>query len=283
MFKLEKNPLTEDLNAFDSQVKESEDPLPSEGSQNWLICGRVGTGKSTLLLRAITSSKSNWSAGKNFDLVFLCSPSAKHDDKFQDLVQELMNDGRYYDTFDEKVLDEILESIDTYNYQYKEDVNEYKASKKAGDDPNGPYYSREVGRDKKGKPIIKRIYTKPILPRHLLILDDVVNDLPKTQQKSKINALFCNFRHKKLCIITVSQIYNKLNSIIRRNANMISVFHTDNKKEYEALQNDLCIDNKEFKKIYDFATGDKMNSFLHIQLCGAKPLYFKKFDRILMS
>jgi hypothetical protein len=281
-FKLEKNPLTEDLNAFDSQVKESEDPLPSDGSQSWLICGKPGTGKSTLLLRAITSSKSKWCSKNNFDLVFLCSPSAKHDDKYNDLVNELTSEGRYYDTFDEKVLDDILDLIDDYNKQNKEDIEEFNQHKKDKTDPKGPFYSREIGVDKRGKAIIKKIYDKPLLPRHLLILDDVVNDLPKIQQKSRINALYCNHRHKKLCIITVSQIYNKLNSIIRRGANMISVFHTDNKKEYEALQNDLCIDNKEFKKVYEFAT-DKMNSFLHIQLCGAKPIYFKKFDRILTS
>ena len=276
MFKLEKNPLTEDLNAFDSQVKESEEPLPKEGSQSWLICGKPGTGKSTLLLRAITSSKSNWCACKNFDMVFLCSPSAKHDPKFEDLVQELMNDGRYYDSFDEKVVDEVLERVDEYNSQYKDDLQEYNQNKKSGKG----YYSREIGKDKRGKPIVKKIYEKPSLPRHLLILDDVVNDLPRSTQKSKINALYCNHRHKKLCIITVSQIYNKLNPIIRRGANMISVFHTDNKTEYDALERDLAVDSEKFKKIYDFAT-DKMNSFLHIQLCGAKPLYFKKMDRII--
>lgn len=289
MFRLEKNPLTEDLNAFDSQVKESEDPLPASGSQSWLICGKPGTGKSTLLLRAITSSKSTWCACRNFDLVFLCSPSAKHDPKFSDLVGELTGEGRYYDTFDEQVLEEIIERVDAFNHQHKKDLQEYSETKKGdasrpdrkGEDGK-PFYSREIGQDKRGRPIIKKIYEKPLLPRHLLILDDVVNDLPKSTQKSKINALFCNHRHKKLCIITVSQIYNKINPIIRRGANMLSVFRTDNKAEYEALENDLAVERDRFKKIYDFAT-DKLNSFLHIQLCGARPIYFKKFDRIISS
>lgn len=276
MFKLEKNPLTEDLNAFESQVKESNEPLPPTGSQSWLICGKPGTGKSTLLLRAITSSKSNWCACKNFDLVFLCSPSAKHDPKFNDLVSELTEDGRYFDSFDEKVLDEIMDRIEGFNHQNKKDLQEYNETKKGNEKG---FYSREVGQDKKGKPIIKKIDEKPLLPRHLLILDDVVNDLPKSTQKSKINALYCNHRHKKLCIITVSQIYNKLNPIIRRGANMISVFRTDNKTEYDALERDLSVGDN-FKKIYDFAT-DKLNSFLHIQLCGARPHYFKKFDKII--
>jgi hypothetical protein len=275
MFHLETNPLTADLNAFDSQVKDSDEPLPSSGSQSWLICGKPGTGKSTLLLRAITSSKSPWQACSSFDLVFLCSPSAKHDPKFHSLVSELTEDARYFDSFDEEILDQILERVDAYNTQNKEDTQEYNANKKNGKG----FYSREVGRDKKGKPIIKKIYEKPLLPRHLLILDDVVNDLPKSTQKSRINSLYCNHRHKKLCIITVSQIYNKLNPIIRRGANMISVFRTDNKTEYNALERDLAVDSEKFKQVYDFAT-DKLNSFLHIQLCGARPLYFKKFDRI---
>jgi|GEM_PF-1114536 len=282
MFKLEKNPLTQDLEAFDNQVKESEDPLPEFGSQSWLICGRPGTGKSTLLLRAITSSKSKWCAKNSFDLVYLCSPSAKSDSKFDNLITELMLNNRYYDTFNEQILEEIMQNIDIFNNQYKDDIEEFKIKRESNDiDKGNPYYSREIGRDKRGKPVIKKIYEKPILPRHLMILDDVVNDLPKSNEKSKINSLYCNHRHKKLCIITVSQIYNKLNPTIRRGANMISVFHTDNKKEYESLETDLAVNTDLLKKIYNFAT-DKMNSFLHIQLCGAKPIYFKKFDRIIV-
>lgn len=271
------NPLSDDIAPLDSQVVISEDPLPKVGSHSWLICGKPGTGKSTLLLGALTSKRSNWYARKSFDNVFLCSPSARRDPKFDDMVSELSSEGKYYDTFNENILNGILDEIDEFNDQYRADTEEWNRHKKNGEKP---YYTRELSKDRNGKIIMKKIFVERELPRHLLVLDDVVNLLPKSTQTSKINDLYCNHRHKKLSIITVSQVYNKMNPIIRRGSNMMSIFHTDNKKEYEAIENDLSVDNDMFKSIYDFAT-DKMNSFLHIQLCGARPLYFKKFDRIV--
>jgi len=194
-----------------------------------------------------------------------------------DMVSELSSEGKYYDTFNESILNNILDEVDEFNDQYRADTEEWNRHKKNGEKP---YYTRELGKDRNGKIIMKKIFVERELPRHLLVLDDVVNLLPKSTQTSKINDLYCNHRHKKLSIITVSQVYNKMNPIIRRGSNMMSIFHTDNKKEYEAIENDLSVDNDMFKSIYDFAT-DKMNSFLHIQLCGARPLYFKKFDRIV--
>jgi hypothetical protein len=272
------NPLSDDIAPLDSQVVISEDPLPKIGSHSWLICGKPGTGKSTLLLGALTSKKSNWYAKKSFDNLFLCSPSARRDPKFDNMVAELSSEGHYWDTFNERILNEILDEVDEYNDEYRHDMEEWEKSKETS--PEQPYYTREIGKRRDGKLIIKKIYVERELPRHCLILDDVVNLLPKSTQTSKINDLYCNHRHKKLCIITVSQVYNKLNPIIRRGSNMMSVFHTDNKKEYEAIENDLAVDNDMFKRVYDFAT-DKMNSFLHVQLCGARPLYFKKFDKIV--
>jgi hypothetical protein len=277
MLKTIHNPLSDDIAPLDSQVVISEDPLPKVGSHSWLICGKPGTGKSTLLLGALTSKRSNWYARKSFDNVYLCSPSARRDPKFDDMVSELSSEGKYHDTFNENILNGILDEIDEFNDQYRHDVEEWNRHKK---NDEKPYYTREMGKDRNGKIIIKKIFVERELPRHLLVLDDVVNLLPKSTQTSKINDLYCNHRHKKLSIITVSQVYNKMNPIIRRGSNMLSVFHTDNKKEYEAIENDLSVDNDMFKSIYDFAT-DKMNSFLHIQLCGARPLYFKKFDRIV--
>lgn len=267
------NPLTDDLVALDSQVKPSTEPLPYSGSQSWLIVGKKGTGKTSLILNALTSKKSPWCSKKSFDTLWLCSPSAKKDPKFDEMRDELESEGRYFDTLNESILETILDEIDEYNDQYKKDMTEFKA--------NG-YYTLDLGKDRRGRPLTRKITKARELPRHCLILDDVVSLLPKSTQNSKINDLYCNQRHKKLCTITVSQVYNKLNPIIRRNADMLSLFHTDNRQEYDAIENDLAVDNDDFKKLYDYAT-DKMNSFLHIQLCGARPLYFKKFNPISLT
>jgi hypothetical protein len=42
------------------------------------------------------------------------------------------------------------------------------------------------------------------------------------------------------------------------------------------------IDEKELKLLYDFAT-DKDNSFLHISFFGGKPIFFNRFDKIILE
>lgn len=278
-FKEISNPLTKDLVPLDNQVKITDEPLPSSGNHSWLIVGRKGTGKSSLLLRSITSKNSPYCSRKAFDNVFLCSQSAHRDDKFSDIVDELESFGHYHSTFNEGILDDILEEIQEFNNQYKNDVMEFQMNKENG---GKGYYTRVVGKTKEGKDIIRKIYKQRLLPRHLIILDDVLNLLPKSTQNSKINDLYTNHRHFKTSIITTSQVYNKLNTTIRRNADMLSLFGTENQTEYDAIKNDWTIDKNLFENVWNYATRDP-HSFLHIQVCGVKPIFFKKFNKIVLE
>jgi hypothetical protein len=273
------NPLTEDLVPLDSQVKITEEPLPSVGSHSWVICGRKGTGKSSLLLRALTSKKSPWCCSKSFDNVFLCSQSAGKDDKFAEMVEELAEEGHFHSTFNEKILEDIEEEIKAYNKQYKDDMAEYKSNKEI---TGKGFYTRNMGRGKDGREIIKKFHKERQLPRHLIILDDCINLLPRSTANSRINDLYTNHRHLKASIITTSQVYNKLSTAIRRNADMLSLFRTENAQEYDAISGDWCIDPKTFDKVWDFATAEP-HSFLHVQVCGPRPIFFKKFNRIMMD
>jgi hypothetical protein len=63
---------------------------------------------------------------------------------------------------------------------------------------------------------------------------------------------------------------------------LLSIFHTNNKKELESLEDDLNLNKHQFEEIYDFATSGN-NSFLHISFFGGKPKYFKKFDEIMLE
>lgn len=273
------NPLTQDLVPLDSQVKITEEPLPSAGNHSWVIVGRKGSGKSTLLLNALTSKKSPWCCCKAFDNVFLCSQSAGKDDKFADMVEELAQDAHFHSTFNEQILQGIEDEIRAFNQQYKDDVAEWKTNKEV---TGRGFYTREDGRDRAGRPIIRKIYRERLLPRHLIILDDCINLLPRSTANSRINDLYTNHRHLKASIITTSQVYNKLSTAIRRNADMLSLFRTENAQEYDAISGDWCIDPKTFDRVWDYATTEP-NSFLHIQVCGPRPIFFKKFNRITME
>ena len=272
------NPLTEDLVPLDEQVKITDEPLPSSGNHSWIICGRKGTGKSSLLLRALTSKKSPWCCSKAFDNVFLCSQSAGKDDKFADMVEELSEDGHFHSTFSEQILQDIEDEIREFNQQYKDDIAEWATNKEI---TGKGFYTRVVGKDRNGRDIIGKIHKPRLLPRHLLVLDDCINLLPRSTANSRINDLYTNHRHLKLSIITTSQVYNKLSTAIRRNADMLSLFRTENAQEYDAISGDWCIDPKTFHDVWEYAT-EQPHSFLHIQVCGPRPLFYKKFNRMVL-
>jgi hypothetical protein len=62
---------------------------------------------------------------------------------------------------------------------------------------------------------------------------------------------------------------------------MLSFFRTNNKLEFKTLEDDVNVDEKELKRIYDFAT-DEPNSFLHISFFASKTTFYRKFDKIIL-
>lgn len=242
MFKIRENPLSSDISPMDNQVVKTDDPLPL-GNSIYIFCGKRGSGKSTLLLNLLKRKTSPYH--KSFDNIFLCSSTALRDEKFSNLIDELKEDDKYYDTINENVMNEIIEKITQFNDDYKKE------------------HPKKT-------------------PRNLLILDDVIHLLPSSTEKSSINQIFTNGRHLKLSTWICTQQLTKLNRLIRTNADLLSFFPNDNKKEFETLSEEWSIDPKLLQSIYNFAT-DAPNSFLHISFCGRKPVFFKKFDRIIVE
>ena len=119
-------------------------------------------------------------------------------------------------------------------------------------------------------------------PRNLLILDDCIHFLPSSTQHSSINQIFVNGRHMRLSTFICSQMLTKLNRLIRTNADLVTFFPTDNKREFETMSDEWSIEPKLLRNIYEFAINGN-NSFLHISFCGRKPVFFKKFDRIVIE
>lgn len=246
----EKNPLSNELMPLDSQVKRSDDPLP-DSYVNYIIIGKKGSGKSTLVLNLLKRKSSPYY--KNFDNIILISPTACRDPKFESLVKELEPDNKYYDELNDEIIGEIINKLNDFNDGFikaQEEKNEKR---------------------KKKKPIIK--------PNNLLILDDCLHMLPKSNASSNINKIFTTSRHLKLSIWLLTQKYNKVNPLIRNNSDLITIFPTDNKREFESISDDWAIDKNKLDALYKFAT-DEPNSFLHISLFGNKPKFFKKFDLI---
>jgi ABC-type lipoprotein export system ATPase subunit len=116
-------------------------------------------------------------------------------------------------------------------------------------------------------------------PLHLMLMDDVVMELPKSRQSS-LNRLVTQSRHHNLSLVFITQKYNLIPTVIRSNADLISFFPSLNRKEVETLQNDLNLGPELFEKVYKFATTGDPQSFLHANLLAYPPVFYRKFDKI---
>lgn len=208
----------------------------------WIVSGGKGSGKSTMVLNVL---KNKHAYKGFFDNIFLVSPTSRNDKKFEKLVKELDTEGKCFSECNDEVVDEIIERLRAFNESFDE---------------------KEEGRK----------------PHNLVLFDDCLAFLPKSTQKSRFNELITTSRHLKTSVWILVQKYNRVNPIIRAQMDLLSVFHTNNKKELESLEDDLNLNKHEFEEIYDFATSGN-NSFLHISFFGGKPKYFKKFDEIMLE
>lgn len=120
--------------------------------------------------------------------------------------------------------------------------------------------------------------------RNLLILDDVIHLIPNSTDKDSLfNRLIVGSRHYKVDIWITSQKLNKLNTLIRNNLDMISLFPTHNKHELDCYTSELNVNKKEFEEMLKFVEDSNDHSFLHITFIGNKARFFKNFDRIIKS
>ena len=113
-----KNPLSSEIAPFDNQVVKTDEPLP-QAHIVYILCGRRGSGKSSLMLNLLKRKSSPYH--KFYDNIMMCSPTAGRDPKFDKLVEELNREGKFYDTLDDEVVTDIVEKLKVANDSYKEE------------------------------------------------------------------------------------------------------------------------------------------------------------------
>ena len=215
---------------LDNQVLLSNEALPKNNGLIWLLVGRKGSGKSSQLYNALDSSQKNGGYRKFYKNIYICSPSMENDKKMKKLVEEVEDDGNFYDTLNNEILNEIIE--------------------KARSNPD---------------------------ENSLLILDDCISLLPKSTQKNAVfNALVCNCRHLNMSIWITLQKLKGVNSTIRNNTDMISMYKTYSYTELKSYTDEFDTP----KNIYEDNTTEP-HSFLHTTFTGGKPKFFKNYDPII--
>jgi len=110
-----KNKISSIIKQLDNTYSSSEDPLLlHNGSCVYIISGRRGSGKSTLALCLLDSKLAYRQRFKN---IFLISPTARSDKKFKRLVDELDEDGKFYEQLNETNIESLLDVIKSDNIE----------------------------------------------------------------------------------------------------------------------------------------------------------------------
>ena len=194
MFATEKNPLSDELKALDNQVDIGKGKPFPKSNFLYLIVGGVGSGKTSLGLGLLKIKKEDGGFRKAFQRIYVVSPTARYDPKWDKLIQEVDEEGNYYTECNDEVIGEIIEKLEESNEVWKE------------------------------------THDKGEKPSSLVIIDDCVDSFSK-RQKNKLNKLVLTLRHLKTSVWIMTQKLNAVPQLIRAQARCISFFPTLNRRE----------------------------------------------------
>lgn len=246
-FSVEPTPLSSYIRQLDEQQHHTDQPIP-ETSFVWGVVGARSAGKSSLILSLLDSK---WGR-KRFHNIFWCSQTWQSDVRtkapLKELLDELSDDDKVFGDFNDEIAQKIIDRLESFNETFDR--------KKNG-----------------GKP-----------PKALIVIDDCLSSLPRNLLSSVTNRLVVNGRHigGGVSVIVTSQKYTALPVLWRQNLSILSMFPSANKKDTEALLNDLNIDEDLFKRLTAFAWSSP-RSFLHINFLTVPMTFYKKFDKIKMT
>lgn len=211
MYKTEKNKLTDDLKAYDKQISFDGKALP-ERSIGILISAPRGSGKTTLL-KTMFDSKNAYK--KHFNRIYWVSPTALKDlDKLGDIMEELIDDGRYYDKYDEGDLQGIISEIAEYNDRYAE---KHKGGKK---------------------------------PSHCIVIDDCQAELLNKKNKVLHHLMTCS-RHYNITVILSCQRYVGMPRIITANCDVFIFFKVKSKLERKRISDEYDVPDETLQFCWD--------------------------------
>jgi hypothetical protein len=237
-FKTETNALTSKMTALDHQVDTGKNAPFPKSHFLYLIVGGIGSGKTTTALRLLKIPKEDGGFRKAYHTIYVVSPTASYDDKWDRLINEVDEDGNYYKECTDETMGEIIDKIEASNEKNK------GASS-------------------------------------LVIIDDCVDSFTN-RKKSKLDKLILTLRHLKTTVFLMSQKLNSIPTLIRAQARCITFFPTINRREEQTFYNEINVDEELFKKIMDFCSTGDDHPFLHVKLGEGRPIFFRKYNRILL-
>lgn len=203
------------------------EPFPNQ-SFFWLIVGKAGSGKTSLLINALNMKKENRVYRKVFDKILLVMPSNSRKSLKKNPLDDLPDD-QVFEEMSKDVIDKIKE--------IRSDFDELDKKKKR---------SR----------------------RQLLILDDITAYLKQKENVKTLIELATNRRHLKLSIILLVQYIRAVPRPVRFQVTNVAFFKPSNELDLKIIQEEFVnlkkdvFDNLKrlvFQNAHDFLMVDKNN------------------------
>ena len=117
----------------------------------------------------------------------------------------------------------------------------------------------------------------------LLIIDDWAEDRIFMRYSKILHGLYTKSRHFGLSVITASQKYNALATIVRVNTSSLYIFKLKNMKEIDTFveEQSALVDKKKLYEIYNLAVNDQPYSFLFVKLreSDVNKIFMVRFEK----
>lgn len=256
------------FNADDPLGDHIKEPFPNT-SFFWLICGKPGSGKTSLLINSLVSKGDNRIYNKVFDKITLVMPrnSVKSivNNPFHDLPPD-----QHFEKFTPAVISQIAKIRDSFDETVKEKPIDYTNVSITS------YVNRITESQKNVKADEKKASKKSRNKRQLLILDDVTAYLK--DDPSLLIELATNRRHFKLSIVLMVQFLRAVPLPVRLQVTTLTVFKPANEKETEIVKEEYINMKKDLFNELTRYVWESKHDFLMIDKDNG--LYYKNLQKI---
>jgi hypothetical protein len=223
--------------------KQSDNTILPSLPMRSLIIGPSASGKTYLLNKLITDYYKGC-----FERVYIFSQSIDLDQTYnpiKHMQKDIKKEDLYYDTFDENILQNIID-------KHTHVITKLKETKQ------------------------KDMYNICI------IIDDFIDDKRIANRSKALNSLFIRGRHSFISTICLIQKYISVSPMIRINISSLMIFKLKNMKDLQALldETSALVDKKTLLEIYNTAIERKYN-FLYINLMAdnINEMFYINFDK----
>jgi GTPase SAR1 family protein len=247
------------FNVDDSLGDHIKEPFPSK-SFFWVICGKPGSGKTSLLVNALTGKNENRVYRKVFDKILLVMPSNSRASLKKSPFEDLPED-QQFETFDQRVVDRIM--MIRKEFDDKPVVEKTNTTFDNRLQPDVVPESPPKPKKKKNKNI-------------LLILDDITAYLK--DDPHLLIELSTNRRHLKLSICLLVQFLRSIPRVVRFQITDITIFKPANELDAKVIEEEFINMAKgEFNELKR-AVWESKHDFLFINKDSES--YYKNLQKI---